>query len=190
MSETTDYFLLQTEAESLGALKGAIERSIGAAELPLHLLGGAAAQPQAAEAAWAALEKPVWVMLGADADIAQLSRLGPALHLSVEKDAQSWALATHVQRQPLVIAVLRAPEIHREATAQYVNTQIYDPVTHATDLALLASYFGVDRKELVKTFVPDGGQALSALLGARYQQMVDLSTPELTPGAVVFPFNN
>lgn len=190
MSEFTDYMLLQTEAESLGALQGQIERSVGAAELPLMILGAAASNKAEAEAAWAALEKPVWVMVGTEADITRLSRAGPALHLTVEEDFQSWAVATYVQRHSLVLAILRQPDMYRQATVQYGATQVYDATTNATDLALLAEHFNVNRRALVKTFVPDGGQAFSALLGAPYQQMADYTIPDDAPGAVVFPFNN
>jgi len=187
MSEFTDYMALHTAAESLGALEAAIVQSVGAAEVPLELLPlGEGAGQTAATAAWGAVEKPLWVLLGSDALVEDLARAGRAFHLMVEDDLSTWALAVHFADFTTVLAFPRDPEAARVATVQYLETQVYDTQANDVEMAQIAEYFGVDPDALSETFVPDGGQAFSALIGAPYEQMVNLSTPGLDHGQVVF----
>lgn len=193
MSEFTDYHQFLTEAQSLDALRGQLEQSVGAAEVPLYELGGAAFERAEAEATWAALPKPAWVMLGlADTGGEALDRLatqGPALRLVVEEDFSSWAVRARCGAQIWTYAFLRAPDVYREVTGLWGDGKIWSPETDAEGTAALATCLRVDPTALAATFIADGGQSFSALIGAHYEQMEDLSDPDLPTGTILFPFD-
>ena len=163
MSEFTDYMALHTAAESLGALEAAIVQSVGAAEVPLELLPlGEGAGQTAATAAWGAVEKPLWVLLGSDALVEDLARAGRAFHLMVEDDLSTWALAVHFADFTTVLAFPRDPEAARVATVQYLETQVYD--TQANDVEMADGEVAADEPEEKARFayppslvVVDGG---------------------------------
>ncbi|QDC08795.1 hypothetical protein FHY55_05885 [Oceanicola sp. D3] len=185
MSEFTDYMQLQTSAETLSALEAQIVQSVGSASLPLYELSGDAGEDrELAEAVWAGLAKPHWIMIGTDGTLEQLAQAGPAYHHLVEEDFATWSVTTYLDGEILSLAFLADPASYREATLRYAATQVYDPAQHGEELARLARYFGVDSAALHSTFLPDGGESFSALIGARYEQMEDLSSPDLAPGQV------
>lgn len=189
MSEFTDYMQLLTDAESLAALRGQLVQSVGSATVPLYDFPyGATDAEYLAEVVWATLPKPRWVMLGTDGTIEDLGKAGPAFHLLVEEDFISWGLALVCGAQSWNYAFLDSPDIYREATQQYADTQLWDLAKHGHTLAPMAACLGTTAAALEPTFIADGGQAFSALIGAYYEQMEDLSYPDLPPGTVAFPF--
>ncbi|RUS60205.1 hypothetical protein EGN72_10450 [Pseudorhodobacter sp. E13] len=189
MSEFTDYMQVLTDAASLAALRGQLVQSVGAATVPLlDLPYDVIDSESAAEAAWAALPKPRWVMLGTDAGVTDLANIGPAFHLLVEEDFISWSVVLICGTNRWNYAFLRQPDMYREATAQYGDTLLWDGALHKTELAQMAACLGTTATALEPTFIADGGQAFSALIGAHYEQMEDLSYPDLAHGTVEFPF--
>lgn len=189
MADFIDYMQFLTTAENLGALESQIVRSVGSASVALDQLPAAARESRSdAESAWSSLDKPTWVQLASQGGIGSLARAGKAYHIQVEHDRQTWALAVNLEAQNVVLAFLAQPGAPRLATVQYADTQVYDPLGNDVELAQIAEYFGVGRKALEDTFVPDGGQAFSALIGAPYEQMEDLTRSAPERGQVVFPF--
>ncbi len=186
MSEFTDYMQVLTQAETLAAFEVALVASVGSAVVPLHELPFEATETRAAaEEAWAKLARPHWVMVGIEAPLEDLAKLGTAPHLLVEEDFRSWAFVLQSGDAQWSYAILAEPDQYREATVMYPVTAVWDGTA---DIIPVASGLDVSAEALVATMIPDGGQAFSSLIGAHYEQMEDLSLEAYTDGTVTFPF--
>jgi hypothetical protein len=188
MSQFTDYMQFRTEAKTLGKLRDQLVETVSTGEVPLYELpSGSLDSFEAADAAWRALSKPVWVMVLTNGSIDDLAKAGPAFHLLVEEDFYSWAIALRCEGQSWNLAVLHRPDMYREATTQYGGTVIWNPATMRNDALAMAKCLSVNVDDLTAAFVADGGQAFSALIGAHYEQMEDQSLSEYSPGKISFP---
>lgn len=188
MSEFTDYMVFLTAAETLGVLERELVGSVGSAVVPLFELPEPPETRDAAEAMWSALPKPMWVILGTDGEIEQLGRVGTAFHLLVEEDFQSWSIVLVCGGARWNFGFLESDQVYREATAQYADTVLWDPAAHSDEIAKMAACLNLAPEALETTFIADGGQSFSALVGASYQQMEDLSYPGLARGTVTFGY--
>lgn len=185
MSEFTDFHAVLTQAESITALRGALETSVSGAVVPLDELPFEAHDSATAlEAAWAAHPKPAWIKLGIPfgEDIAKLAKVGPAVQIRVEEDFSAWALGGHCGGHGVSVAVLDTPDRYREATDM---VPLYDP---AADFSGFAACLGVAESALKATFIVDGGQSFSRMLGIKYEQMLDMQIEGVDAGAYRFGY--
>lgn len=184
MSEFTDYMQVLTRAETLVALQAQLVETVGSGKLPLYELPvESLASAELAEAAWQALPKPAWIMVLTDGSIDDLAKAGPSFHLMVEEDFQSWAIALRCNGQAWDLAMLREDDVYREVTLTY-DPAIWDPVAMRDEAAKMAACLSVNAQDLTAALVSDGGQAFSALIGARYEQMEDQSLSDHDAGDV------
>jgi hypothetical protein len=184
MSEFTDYMQILTRAETLADLRAQLVETVGSGNLPLYELPvDSLDSTERAETAWHALPKPVWVMVLTGGSLDDLAKTGPAFHLMVEEDLESWAIALRCAGQSWNFAVLQGPDAYREATLRY-DAAIWDAVAVRDDAAAMAACLSVAPQDLTATFIPDGGQAFSALIGASYEQMEDQGLSDYTLGEV------
>ncbi|MEM9584575.1 MAG: hypothetical protein AAGA08_15810 [Pseudomonadota bacterium] len=183
MSEFTDFHAILTEAESLSALRGALEQVVEGAYVPLDELDeDALLDVSTMEAAWVDHSKPLWIKLGVRGTVEQLAKIGPALHLNVEEDFTSWSLDARCGDVSLSFAILRAPDIYREATA---GIPVYD---QSLNTKALANCLGVEDSALRATLAPNGGEPFCELLGISYEQMLDMELEDIEAGQVGFGF--
>lgn len=186
MSEFTDFHALQTDAATLGALRGMLVEHVGGADVPLDELGVDFTEGlHVVEDAWTKAPKPLWIKLGITGTVDDLAKLGPAVHIRVEEDFSSWALDARCGGASFTGAVLLEQEMYREATD---GVPLYDPAASGDALAGVATCLGLDAGQLHATLQPDGGEAFSAAVGIEYEQMLDTTLDEITPGEVVFSF--
>lgn len=183
MSEFTDFHALLTEAETLGALRGALVRAVGGAYVPLNEIdvdfdGGI----EATEAVWAKTRKPIWLKLGIAGTIDDLAKLGPAARIRVEEDFSSWGLDLRCGDVSFSGAFLTAPDRYREATD---GMPIFNPAAQADTLAAAATCVGLTPDALSATFIADGGQSFAQAVGIIYEQMLDMTLEEIEPGEVI-----
>jgi hypothetical protein len=184
MSEFTDYMQILTRAETLAHLRAQLVETVGSGKLPLYELPvDSLDSTELAETAWHALPKPVWVMVLTGGSLDDLAKAGPAFHLMVEEDFQSWAIALRCNGQSWNFAMLQGPDAYREATLRY-DAAIWDAVAMRDEATKMAACLSVDAQHLTATFIPDGGQAFSALIGASYGQMEDQGLSDYTLGEV------
>ena len=185
MSEFTDFHAVLTQAESLSALRGQLETSVAGAIVPLDELPYDALETtDAMEAAWAAVPKPIWIKLGIpwEEDVANLAKVGPAVRIKVEEDFSAWALCGQCGGHAVSIAMLDTTERYREATDM---VPLYDA---DADLSGFSGCLGVAQDALKATLIVDGGQAFSALVGIKYEQMLDMQLEEIEAGEYTFGF--
>lgn len=192
MSEFTDFYALLTEAQTLADLRGAIERSVSGAYVPLSevldaLGDDALDDPDALPAAWAKAPKPMWIKLGLpwseDRDeLDGLATLGPALRLRGEEDFSSWGVDMRCGGHRHQGAVLLGADIYREATDGM-------PVfSEALDTAPIAACLGVENSALRATMIPDGGESFATVLGFAYEQMLDMTLEDPEVGEYTFGY--
>jgi len=192
MSEFTDYIQFLSDAQTYDLLQSQLVRTAGAASVPPFAFGGWAGSVSDLATEWAALDKPAWVMIGLEEPSTALPKLGAvgtAFHLLVEEDFVSWTLALQCGSTLISKTFLKHPEgQYREATVYYGEDNLWPTSGDPTSLARIAACLGVSTTALSKTFVADGGQSFSALVGAHYEQMADISSPypALEPGELRF----
>lgn len=190
MSEFTDYMQLRTHAPSLAELEKQLLQSVGMAEVPLFELPASGLDSKsAAEAAWAALPKPMWVMLGVSVDIAELAKIGLAFNLLVEEDFSTWMIALQAGDALHMFSVIADGSPYREATLQYGDVAQWTPDEPVGNLKTVADLLNVSPDALAKTLIPDGGQEFSKLLGAAYEQMENLNDPDVKAGQIEFGYS-
>ncbi|WP_179378243.1 hypothetical protein [Jannaschia marina] len=178
MSEFTDYMLYRTAAPTLDGLARDVLGHVGAASVPLYELGDAALKPDPArDAAWSALPKPSWIIVGTPRFSLGEGMRDDWIHLLVEEDFRSWGFAMVLAGTDHVINVMAEGRPYREATLQYGDGAVWPDAETKASLGPLAAAIGVSEADLSATFVPDGGQAFSDLIGAHYEQMEQLNDP-------------
>jgi hypothetical protein len=192
MSEFTDFYALLSEAETLAQLRGGLEQSVTGAHVPFGELlddmsDDDAFEPEALISAWAKAPKPMWIKLGLPwhsdrEELADLAKLGPAFRLRGEEDFSSWGVMIHCGGHVFAGAVLLETDTYRAATEQM---PLFTP---DMETALITDCLGLDDAAFRAAMVPDGGDGLSALLGIKYEQMLDLTIDDPEVGEYTFGY--
>lgn len=180
MAEYTDYISLLTDAATLQDLRGALEQVVPWARVDLPFINETGEVPP--EAQWAALPKPVWVIISTPGEVADLAPLGTAFHLMVEQDYQSWGIDLSCGGQAWSYAMATGPILDGSLLA--ATPPRSDPAGDEERMSAMAACLKVDPAALETVMVPDGGQGFAALLGMQYNLMQDrglIEKPEPDP---------
>lgn len=200
MSEYTDYFAYLSNAADLSAVHAEVDSVLDAATISplvgfrgpwresftqdlLNAYGRNVVAP-----AYAALEKPTWVVLTAQAStLDEIAALGPALHFHAHEDHRQWRVEVVCDGQRWIYLMAHEDWSdwwpsgnHTAALAAGING--IGPGSDA-----LAACLNVTTQDLMATFQRDGGVSFADAVGFEYWEMLDqnLFTP---PPGVIFDY--